>query len=211
MTTEQDNQSSIELLFPTPIYIGRFDGSAAINDEISTVILAMEQEDPLKKDVYQDEFMNGYTSYFSRNALMNDDRFRPIADFILSQVEKFAGLFGYDMVKYKPKLIGMWANIQYEKGTHAKHIHRNALFSGAYYVKTPPNSAAIKFHDPKLLARMAEMEVSKVNMLNHLEAPIEAQEGRVVIFPAYLVHEVTVHKSPEPRISISFNANLFSR
>lgn len=173
--------------------------------------MAMEQEDALKKDVYEDQYISGYTSYFSHNSLMKDECFASLTAFFTGELDKFSREFGYDMIKYRPVITKMWANIQYEQGTHAKHIHRNSVFSGVYYIKTPPQSSAIKFHDPKLVARMAEVEVAEVNILNHLEAPIEAKEGHVVIFPSYLAHEVTVHKSSEPRVSVAFNANLFKK
>lgn len=209
MAIEQEDQSTIELLFPTPVYICRHLDSAALNDELSKVVQAMETEDPVNMEVHEDHYVNGYTSYFSYDSLMTDNRFGALTAFITGELNKFGREFGYDMIKYRLSITKMWANIQYERGTHANHIHRDSVFSGVYYLKAPPQSSMIKFHDPKLVARMAEMKVSEVNFLNHVQALFEAKEGNVVIFPAYLFHEVTPHKSSEPRISVSFNSKLF--
>ena len=90
----------------------------------------------------------------------------------------------------EPILGNMWANINPPGGYNVPHIHPNSLFSGVYYIKAPKNSGRKEGKLPKELWR---------------EVYLEPVEGRIIIFPYYLWHNVTPNKSNDIRISVSFN------
>ena len=49
----------------------------------------------------------------------------------------------------EPVLGNMWANINYPGGYNKPHVHPNTLFSGVYYIKTPPNCGKLICNDPR--------------------------------------------------------------
>jgi uncharacterized protein (TIGR02466 family) len=98
---------------------------------------------------------------------------------------------------------GSWSTRVASGGSIANHIHDNGWISGIYFVSLPDDcddeKAAkgwLKFGEPPFAA--------------HLPKPIERLvkpvPGRVVLFPSYLWHGSTPFYSPQPRVSVSFDA-----
>jgi uncharacterized protein (TIGR02466 family) len=106
-----------------------------------------------------------------------------------------------------PKIGNMWANINYPGGYNRPHVHPNCLYSGVYYVKTPPNCGNIAFYDPRPGVQL-KMPIRKEGQPpKHLwrEVQLNAIEGRIIMFPAWLWHNVEPNESNDIRISVSFN------
>ena len=105
------------------------------------------------------------------------------------------------------KLGNMWANINPPGGMNQAHIHPNALFSGVYYVKTPPNCGRLKIMDPRPGVQCNMPMRKSGNPGQHLwrDADLEPISGRIIMFPAWLWHAVGENKSNDVRISVSFN------
>jgi hypothetical protein len=113
-------------------------------------------------------------------------------------------------------ITGCWANINPTGGLNSPHTHPNNFLSGVYYVSLPANSGQIVFADPRPQAASILPPAGKWNKYVGNEIKLEVKAGRMVIFPAWLagrmvifpawlVHSVPVNRSPEERISVSFN------
>ena len=119
---------------------------------------------------------------------------------------------GYDEA-YEPAIDNMWANINPRHGYNRSHYHPNVLWSGVYYVQAPQNCGNICFFDPRteasmIMPRVRSDQPRKPQTLN--ETSFAAIEGRIILFPAWLSHEVEANMSEAEgragdRISISFN------
>ena len=101
----------------------------------------------------------------------------------------------------------MWANINPPGGMNQPHIHPNALFSGVYYVKSPPNCGRLKVMDPRpgIQFTMPIRKPGDPGKDMWRDVNIEPVVGRIIMFPAWLWHSVEENKSNDIRISISFN------
>ena len=101
----------------------------------------------------------------------------------------------------------MWANINPFGGYNKPHVHPNALFSGVYYVKTPPNCGRLIGQDPRPGIQTCMPTRKKGQPPKHLwrDVHLQPQENRAIIFPAWLWHSVEPNQSNENRISVSFN------
>ena len=101
----------------------------------------------------------------------------------------------------------MWANINPPGGMNQPHIHPNALFSGVYYVKSPPNCGRLKVMDPRpgIQFTMPIRKPGDPGKDMWRDVNIEPVVGRIIMFPAWLWHSVEENKSNNIRISISFN------
>ena len=116
-------------------------------------------------------------------------------------------IFEEEWLEREPFLGNMWANINPFGGYNKPHVHPNALFSGVYYVKTPPNCGRLIGQDPRPGIQTCMPTRKKGQPPKHLwrDVHLQPQENRAVIFPAWLWHSVEPNQSNENRISVSFN------
>ena len=101
----------------------------------------------------------------------------------------------------------MWANINRPGGYNRPHLHPNALFSGVYWVKTPLKSGNLMLYEPRPGAQCNMPNRTKKDLPSEVwrEVHYEPTAGRIIMFPAWLWHEVRPNESNDTRISVSFN------
>jgi uncharacterized protein (TIGR02466 family) len=85
------------------------------------------------------------------------------------------------------------------------HDHANCLFSGVYYVQTPPDSGNLTFHDPRNARVFMQPKVTSFTPYIADAIDVEVQEGIIIVFPSWLKHGVAPNLSNRDRISLSFN------
>ena len=71
-------------------------------------------------------------------------------------------------------------------------FHPNSLFSGVYWVKTPVKSGNLMVYDPRAGTQMTMPNRKKGKLPPELwrEVHYEPVAGRIVMFPAWMWHEV---------------------
>ena len=111
-----------------------------------------------------------------------------------------------------------WVNISKPGGYLAKHHHPDCNLAGVLWIKALQNSGNIVFHNPRTFdpflqsAKKREIDSytddfkNKFNIYSDYDFP--PTEGRILIFPSYLEHQVRENKSNKDRISVSFNIKL---
>ena len=116
-------------------------------------------------------------------------------------------IYKEELLDNEPFLGNMWANVNYQGGYNAPHIHANSMFSGVYYVKSEPNSGRLVCDDPRPGIQHNIPMRKEGELPKHLwrVCEIEPIPGRLVMFPAWLWHRVSPNLSKDIRISISFN------
>ena len=105
-------------------------------------------------------------------------------------------------------ITGCWANMNPVGVPHAPHSHPNNLLAGVYYVQADEGADRITFHDPRPQLYPLWPRAERRNALNAPHWSVPVQAGRVIVFPAWLMHSVPPNRSRRPRLSISFNAML---
>jgi uncharacterized protein (TIGR02466 family) len=116
-------------------------------------------------------------------------------------------IFEKEYLTQKPVLGNMWANINYKGGFNRPHLHPNALFSGVYWVKAPEKSGSLMLYEPRPGAQCTMPNRKKGKLPPQLwrEIHYTPKAGMMVMFPAWLWHEVRPNESNDIRISVSFN------
>jgi len=123
----------------------------------------------------------------------------------------------YELEGYHPNTEAicdnMWANVNYKYSHNKNHVHPGAQWSGVYYIQTPKDCGHIWFTDPcgerhMELPVMADKKQKPVHYWR--EVHYEPIEGRLIMFPGWLVHEVAPNMSNIKgekgwRVSVSFN------
>ena len=96
----------------------------------------------------------------------------------------------------------MWGNI-YNKGDHTvNHHHLPHNYSFLYFLKA-------KWYHPSLVFRPSSLD-RRYHKLDPIILPtkIRPREGKFLIFPSYLRHEVPIHRFKEQRITLAGNIRL---
>ena len=187
-----------ELYFPTSIYIHDVKDPTAMNQELEKNILKWQQEDPKGLNKTNRGGWHSPTT-------MHD---KPEHQHLISTLFNMAQeIFKKEQLDQSVALGNMWANINPPRAWNLKHNHANAFFSGVYYVKVPVNAGQLEAHDPRPGPQLLRPKQNTDNLSREYwrSVSFDPQEGRIIIFPSWLEHEVKSNESNEMRISISFN------
>ena len=108
--------------------------------------------------------------------------------------------------------VAAWVNINKQGDYNLKHIHPTSDLSGVVWIKCSENCGNIEFDNPSVFQTYKEL-VSYTDDFKDRSKIYESYyftptEGRIIVFPSYLLHNVEVNKSDEDRISVSFNIVL---
>ena len=198
-----------ELYFPTFIYFRDLPVDAELNAALKEKIYSMRREDAVglhRSNVKQTG------AWHSQDDLHRQPEFGPLVAEILAAIQSVFNDLQYDP-DYEPFIDNMWAYVSPKHAYNRTHTHPGVIWSGVYYVQTPENCGRIYFSDPRVQAQMLRPRIQadgRKEAHNWTEVLFDAREGRIVLFPAWLVHDVEPNLSDEQggagnRISISFN------
>ena len=186
-----------EYFFPTIIYFKDLPNPEGFNSYLEKHIIEWSKQD---KGVIKTN-INGWHSQTDMN---HKKEYEPLIQ-ELFQMQK--EIIQEEYLDMEPKLGNMWANINPPGGYNNSHIHPNSLFSGVYYIKTPPKSGRLQLMDPRpgVQQCMPARKKGKIPTELWREIFCEAIPGRMIMFPAWMWHKVETNQSNDIRISVSFN------
>ena len=108
--------------------------------------------------------------------------------------------------------VDAWININKKGDYNHKHNHPNSNLAGVLWVKCPENCGNINFDSPINFETYQEVESYMQEFKNYNNCfhsyEFYPTEGRMLVFPSHLLHNVQENKSNEDRISVSFNIRL---
>ncbi len=113
----------------------------------------------------------------------------------------------FDPTRHKTVLNG-WVNVNQQHALNAPHDHGGAHLSGTYYVSVPKQSDAqsgvLEFLNPAA----SSARLPNGRFMAKPKFVVRPEAGRMVIFPAHLVHWVYPNLEEEDRVSIAFNLRV---
>ena len=152
-------------------------------------------------------YHNGKTTHGMGLDLIKNPEFKPFTDFIIYKGREFLEIQGYDPnpIKFNPYF---FLNSFLEGSSHPKHVHSQCTISGIFYLQTPPGSSKIRFLPNQPFRDFFDyfFHIKDHNnwySLSHFD--YEPYPGLLLMWPAWLYHEVPPNDSKEPRMSIVFN------
>ena len=183
-----------EGFFPTLIYAEDF--QLDTNQMAQNIIQWSKEDQGVKK--------TNVNGWHSQTDMHKKPEYKPLVDELFKMVHQ---VFEEEWLDREPVLGNMWANINGTGGYNKPHIHPNSLFSGVYYIKTPPNCGRLMCTDPRPGIQTCMPNRKKGQPPAHLwrEVHLQPRENRAIIFNSWLWHAVEPNQSNEPRISVSFN------
>ena len=183
-----------EGFFPTILYAKDF--QLDLNQMTQNIIKWSKEDKGITKTIVD--------GWHSETNMHTKIEYKPLVDELFKMVYE---VFNEEWLDGRVKIGNMWANINPPGGYNQPHVHPNSLFSGVYYVKTPPNSGQLVCSDPRPGIQTCMPNRKKGEPPKHLwrDLHLQPKENRAIVFPAWLWHSVQPNKSNENRISVSFN------
>lgn len=129
--------------------------------------------------------------------------FVPLLEIVQAAARQMAKELGLAATGFR--ITGCWANVNPPGLAHQAHSHPNNLFSGVYYVTTDKGADLITFVDPRPQVLQVLPRFAKPTLETMTEMNIPTPEGRLLLFPGWLVHAVPANLSNRERVSVSFN------
>ena len=108
----------------------------------------------------------------------------------------------YDLHFNKP-----WFNVNRKGASNMAQNHPGNFLAATYYVKTPPRCGDLCFISPRC-PNLFNIQYSTYTNENSSFWKVAPKEGKLIIFPADILHSVETNQSIKPRISLSFNINI---
>lgn len=152
-------------------------------------------------------YFNGQTTHGTGYEPTKEPEFKPFTDFIVAKGHEFLDVQGYDSskVRFNPYF---FLNSFKTGSNHPKHVHSQCTISGIFYLQTPPGSADIRFYPNQPFRDFFDYmfhvkDPTNWFALQHYD--YKPFPGLLLMWPAWLYHEVQPNQSTDPRISIIFN------
>lgn len=206
---------SEQLYFPTPVYSGRLSRADGLNPDVLAAVRAERDRDERGTQRSNYRALNGW---HSRIDLHRDPAFGELVTAFQTELDSVAADSGYDP-RYRLAITSMWSIVNGPLGTNRAHIHPGCLWSGVYYVQTPPGCGNIEFTDPRTVHLMNQPRYiprTKRKRSRWTKVNFTPDAGRLLVFPSWLYHSVAPNLTPEvgdaaERVIVSFNVNQVKR
>ena len=186
-----------EYHFPTPVYIKDLPNAIELNQYLEQKLVQWsQQEKGLAK--------TNAGGWHSPTDMNFKEEYNVLTKELFAMQEE---IFKKELLSQKPVLGNMWANLNYSGNYNRPHLHPNSLFSGVYWVKAPVKSGSLMLYDPRpgIHTTMPNRKEGQLPSQLWREVHYRPRAGTIVMFPAWLWHEVKPNESNDTRISVSFN------
>ena len=189
-----------ENIFPVPIHIFNVNGFEKIQNDLIDYAYDLKNKEP--KGVLFSNCGGWQSSCF----LVNNEN-----DILQSFLMDCLGEFP-PIKKSVDLIVSAWLNINPPNSYNSMHSHPDCNLAGVLWIKTPKDCGNIVFQSPFDFQIYKEVEsyteeFKSQNKYFHKYNFIPT-EGRIMVFPSHLEHQVKPNESKEDRISVSFNIRL---
>lgn len=117
-------------------------------------------------------------------------------------IECTSGLFN-DKFMFNPFIERGWVNVQNPKNGMPLHDHGSTVLAATYYIKTPDNCGDLLLVDPRGAHDWGREYDNGIDCVKYKR--ITPSAGKLVMFPAYIMHMIEPNCSDEQRVSLSCN------
>ena len=187
-------------IFPVPIHTFDVNGFEKIQNDLIDYAYGLKNKEP--KGV----LISNRGGWQSPCFLLNNEN-DILQSFLIDCLGEFPPI-----KKSVDLIVSAWVNINPPNSFNTKHCHPDSNLSGVLWIKSQKDCGNIVFQSPFHFQTYKEVESYTEDFKNknkyfhtYFFNPIE---GRMIVFPSHLEHQVKPNESKEDRISVSFNIRL---
>ena len=201
----------IASLFATPVVLSDVPDAAALNTELRAAIEKHQKAHPGT----QHSNLGGWQSDWDM------DRWGGAAAIKLLAIGRNTANRVTTNRQGQPVVItwraNMWANVNKTGHGNEFHSHPGSFWSGVYYVDDggidadPSLGGELEFMDPRgpgPAMYAPHLAFGAAGLSVGANETVRPKTGRLVMFPAWVLHQVRPYKGTAERISIAFNLSL---
>ena len=187
-------------LFPSSVHIFNINGFDEVRNKLIDYVYEYKKNDP------DGNIISNRRGWQSKNfSVQKED------DILHSLIINCLASFPYIKESYNI-FADAWININPTGSYNNKHNHPSSDLAGVLWIKCPKDCGEIVFDNPSGFQTFKTINAYEDKFKNdnkiHHTYFFPPVEGRVLIFPSHLDHNVKENKSKEDRISVSFNIRL---
>ena len=187
-------------LFPSSVHIFNINGFDEVRDKLIDYAYEYRKNDP------DGNIISNRGGWQSKDfSVQKED------DILHSLIINCLASFPYIKESYNI-FADAWININPTGSYNNKHNHPSSDLAGVLWIKCPKDCGEIVFDNPSGFQTFKTINAYEDKFKNdnkiHHTYFFPPVEGRVLIFPSHLDHNVKENKSKEDRISVSFNIRL---
>ena len=203
----------MRLIFPTIIHEIKVNNFESIQDDLINFAYQEREKDPI-----------GVVKS-NRGGWQSQPNYNTDDNILSSTIRQTIGpYFGNGVFNNKTQITfdWLWININGKGHWNETHSHPNSNLAGVIWIKTGditpthPNGQTslgdIEFVSPHNFTSSVELDAYEGEFCRHWNSwPaywIPPEEGKILIFPASLMHKVHANEIDQDRISASFNLNI---
>lgn len=204
--------------FAIPFVQTHFANSADLNGRLKSLFLERESEGAVYRN-QRPTMMIDRNLFESRFDLFHweDSDVRQLREFSIAALFKaVAELNGYgrDELSKLQVQADAWFHITRQGGSFGFHNHPMASWSGIYCVDNgypegvEPESGTVQFQHPAPTAQMfTDLGVANIRSPWAVRPrEFRLQEGQLILFPSWLMHQVLPYQGDGERVTVAFNA-----
>lgn len=185
--------------FPTSVWYFDWPDGEQRMSSILTLIEAERTRDPVGMT------RSNTSGWHSADDLHRRPEFQELFTWAFEGVRTVIDFERWDLTRMQPRFGNAWAVINPPGASNAMHNHPNSVLSGAIYVKAHPQCGDLVFRDPREQASMVAPYIREHTPWTYRAVRYRPQVGRMLVFPAWLLHAVESNQSDQERVVISFN------
>jgi len=190
--SEENIKSTINNLFPTPIYMSNIDRPFT-KQELQFV------------DNQKNKCINNQGNINTKdNYILNRKEFKNIKKFIDKSCQDYLEKIISPKNNIELYITQSWLNYTEENQHHHIHAHPNSVVSGVLYFDCDKKNDQIKFTNP-VGYQQIKPEIKDFNIWNSETWWFALETGQLVMFPSSTTYQVETKKGNNTRISLAFN------
>ena len=211
--------------WPVPLATHLCPDAANINPTLARVFRALRATEALNNPDSQAVVQEFYASNDQLLKRVDLQEFKQLIQFFAHSLQQTVSAVNKDTwpkekISLQLEILGCWFQIQNGMAFHDVHTHGNCSWSGVYYVQIDRTEKRIshpamgeqngvtRFYGPYSQWQAgAHMDIGNAYLQKNT-LDVEPEEGKLVLFPAYLPHKAMPYEGDLDRIIVSFNAQL---
>ena len=199
---------TLRALFPTFLHEAWYPNFPNEKEQLIRRIREIREEDRAGREYSARHYPYGFTSFRSRDRLHADPAFRKLVDFMFQVALDYGRRQYWDLENFEPAMTQLWCNINSRYSYHRDHVHPYSQISGVFYIQCASGAAPISLKDPRPARWMVPAPLRENRAENALITTLPPEEGKLLMFPAWLDHGVAQQHEEADRISMSCNFEL---